>query len=357
MISHHILALTLLIGLLIGGCDNQDRTHSQLSVTVSAPIDGRSTSIGLSTTYATSIASRTPGFISGTTGSDFAAINAPTIINLVPAGRDATITRVIDGDTFHVVFPDGSTDIVRLLGVDTPETYNPNKPGEYGNITDIKCLDLWATEATQFAKAKLLGRDVTLITDQLAGDRGGFGRLLAYVWVGDKDFGEELLLQGLARVYTEGQSIKEDGYVSLESRAVVAGAGLWNCGASKIVEIPSVEGRSLGVIIECIAYDGQVPRIESDEYVQLANLGTDSVNLYNWQLSDKSDGFPVFTFTNYELGAGVRIRVYTNEYHVNWGGFSYGLPNAIWNNSHPDVAILIDDNGQLISETTYPPGC
>ena len=150
---------------------------------------------------------------------------------------------------------------------------------------------------------------------------------------------------------------KEYGYLSMESRAVVTGAGLWNCGDSKTGDIPSVEDKSQGVIIECISYDGHVPRIESDEYVQLANLGTVSVNLYNWQLSDKSDGLPVFTFTNYEMEVGIRIRVYTNEYHVDWGGFSFGSSTAIWNNSHPDVAILSDDNGKSISETTYPPSC
>ena len=30
------------------------------------------------------------------------------------------ITRIVDGDTFDIVFQDGSTDRVRLLGFDTP---------------------------------------------------------------------------------------------------------------------------------------------------------------------------------------------------------------------------------------------
>lgn len=37
------------------------------------------------------------------------------------------ITRVIDGDTMDVLFNDGRTDRVRLLGVDTPETNAANK--------------------------------------------------------------------------------------------------------------------------------------------------------------------------------------------------------------------------------------
>lgn len=37
-----------------------------------------------------------------------------------------------------------------------------------------------------------------------------FGRLLAFVEVEDRDFSEELVSRGLARVYTEGQSSRED---------------------------------------------------------------------------------------------------------------------------------------------------
>ena len=36
--------------------------------------------------------------------------------------------EVLDGDTVIVAFADGSTDTVRLLGVDPPETHHPRKP-------------------------------------------------------------------------------------------------------------------------------------------------------------------------------------------------------------------------------------
>ncbi len=53
----------------------------------------------------------------------------------------ARVIRVVDGDTVSVSFLDGSTDTVRLLGVDTPEMFTANKANEYGNITDTVCLD------------------------------------------------------------------------------------------------------------------------------------------------------------------------------------------------------------------------
>ena len=112
------------------------------------------------------------------------------------------------------------------------------------------------------------------------------------------------------------------------------------------------------VVIECIFFDGLVPRSEADEYVQLVNKGTGAADLKGWRLVDKSDGRPEFTFPeSYMLRQGERIRVYTNQIHAQWGGFSFGSGRSIWNNKEPDEAGLFDSSGKLISHKTYPPGC
>ena len=112
-----------------------------------------------------------------------------------------------------------------------------------------------------------------------------------------------------------------------------------------------------GVIIECIFYDGLVPSTEADEYVQIANTGDTPVDLEGWRLTDLSDGSPSFTFPTYILEPGERVRVYTNETHPEWGGFSFGRGGAIWNNSDPDVAGLLNALGEEVSRKSYPPGC
>ncbi len=91
-----------------------------------------------------------------------------------------------------------------------------------------------------------------------------------------------------------------------------------------------------------IFYDGLVPEVESDEYVAIQNLGSTSQNIFEWVLLDLSDGYPLFMFPYYVLEPGETIRVYTNEIHPEWGGFSFGYPEEIWDNSDPDVAALID---------------
>ena len=87
-----------------------------------------------------------------------------------PVGLIAKVIRVIDGATVEVVFQDGSTDRVRLLGVDTPETSSQNKAYEYGYITDTACLDDWGQLATEYATQQLEGRTVTLVPDPASGE-------------------------------------------------------------------------------------------------------------------------------------------------------------------------------------------
>ena len=141
------------------------------------------------------------------------------------------ITRVIDGDTFHVLLSDGSTDKLRLLGVDTPETATTNKQNEYRGITDVNCLNYWGMEATEFVTNMIEGRSVRVRLDALAGKRGFYGRLLAYILVGERDLGSLLLESGYARVYREGESFLEQEYLQLEEAAHEAKKGLWGCSA------------------------------------------------------------------------------------------------------------------------------
>lgn len=115
---------------------------------------------------------------------------------------------------------------------------------------------------------------------------------------------------------------------------------------------PTPSGVS-NVQITRIFYDGLVPRVESDEYVEITNLGTETVNLAGWVLKDVSEGYPSFTFPSYILQPGKSVRVYTNEVHPEYGGFSFGYGKAIWNNTEPDTAALYNAQGQEVSRKSY----
>ncbi len=107
------------------------------------------------------------------------------------------------------------------------------------------------------------------------------------------------------------------------------------------------------VQITHIFYDGLVPRAESDEYVEITNLGDQSQDLAGWELMDISEGYPSFTFPSYILAPGESIRVYTNESHPEWGGFTFEYGRAVWNNSEPDVAVLYDNQSKEVSRKSY----
>ena len=111
------------------------------------------------------------------------------------------------------------------------------------------------------------------------------------------------------------------------------------------------------VQILCIFYDGEVPQTERDEYVEIGNLGSGPQDLAGWRLVDTADGSPSYEFGSYILESGAPIRVYTDEIHPEWGGFSFGRGTATWANDTPDTAGLFDESGLLISQMSYPPGC
>jgi len=103
-----------------------------------------------------------------------------------------------------------------------------------------------------------------------------------------------------------------------------------------------------------IFYDGVVPRAESDEYVEVTNRGQESQDLLGWKLVDISDGNPAFLFQDsYVLAPGAAIRVYTNQIHPEWGGFSFGYGKAIWNNKDSDTAALYNAQGLEVSCKSY----
>lgn len=49
------------------------------------------------------------------------------------------------------------------------------------------------------------------------------------------------------------------------------------------------------------------------------------------------------------------VRIYTNEVHMETGGYNYGSGKAIWSNNG-GLAVMKDAKGKKISEYKYKPG-
>jgi len=94
------------------------------------------------------------------------------------------INEIIDGDTYKT----SSGETIRVLGVDCPEIDGEKKKGKY-----------FAFKAKEFAENKILDKKVKLEFDSEKKDK--YGRLLAYIYLGDKGmFNLHLLQEGYANL-------------------------------------------------------------------------------------------------------------------------------------------------------------
>lgn len=148
-------------------------------------------------------------------------------------GVQAKVIRVIDGDTIEVEL-NGKTEKVRLIGVDTPETVHPTIGEEkYGK------------EASNFTKSQLEGKQVTLEFD--VQERDQYGRLLAYVWLGDQLFNEILVREGYAQVSTFPPNVKYvDRFTKAQEEAREAGRGLWGAEEQTPQQSTATTGKFVG---------------------------------------------------------------------------------------------------------------
>lgn len=106
-----------------------------------------------------------------------------------------------------------------------------------------------------------------------------------------------------------------------------------------------------GVVISDIFYNGNINPAEPDEYVEITNKGSQPANLEGWQLRDVYGG-QAFTWHDFTLNPGQKIRVYTNQVHPDSGGFSFGSNQALWSNKG-DAAELLDASGTVVSTFGY----
>ncbi len=131
-----------------------------------------------------------------------------------PGGLGGTVVRVVDGDTIHVRIGD-RVEKVRYIGVNTPEVHHPTKGEEPGGHA-----------ASEINRHLVIGKHVRLELDVQERDR--YGRLLAYVWVGETMVNAELVRLGYAQVMTIPPNVRYQAmFVKLQREAREAGRGLW----------------------------------------------------------------------------------------------------------------------------------
>lgn len=150
------------------------------------------------------------------------------ILHVLPAFANAENVRflnIIDGDSLLVEY-EGYSQEVRLIGIDAPEWGQ-----EYG------------TQAKAHAMSFCYGYSLRLEFDKGRKDR--YGRLLAYVYCGEKMLNEEMLKAGLALAVKVKPNVKHyTRFKQLEEKARKERRGFWLRGGLKMT--PSVWRKKYG---------------------------------------------------------------------------------------------------------------
>lgn len=163
-----------------------------------------------------------------------------------------TVINVVDGDTLDLDVPDGRERYtrVRLWGVDTPETKHPQLGVMY-----------FGPEAAEFTRELVLNKEVRAVLEPFENTRDKYDRLLAYVYVSEKQHGqspsyeeedagkmpavrseeaggtpavrgvrmlnEELVRRGYGYADDRFRHMFRDRFVKLQKEAQAEGRGLW----------------------------------------------------------------------------------------------------------------------------------
>jgi micrococcal nuclease len=131
-----------------------------------------------------------------------------------PRSAAAYVLRAVDGDTIEVLL-DGEHEDVRYIGIDTPETVKPDTP--------VQCF---GPQAHRFNAHLVTHRRLRLVFG--VERRDVYGRLLAYVYLGDRFVNAELARRGLARTLTIPPNDRfAKRFERLQIAAARAGRGLW----------------------------------------------------------------------------------------------------------------------------------
>lgn len=284
----------------------------------------------------------------GVQPTDYSPQSSDLSTESISGSVEVTVTDVTDGDTIDIRYDNGSTDTVRLLGVDTPEVHSENTPDEFEGIPTTSdgetCLGYEGEVSSAVAKSRLLGERVTLKFDSEADRRGYYGRLLAYVYIDGENFNYQLIENGHARVYDSTFS-QSDSFYSAESAAQSADVGTWACTS------PSSELGGISIEKFHPNPSGYDSSNLNDEFVVVQNRNSGTANLGGYTLSDAASNSFAFP-GSVSLDSGDTVTIHTGSgsdstHHV-YG--DYGSP--VWNNGG-DTAYLYDDGGGYVVSKSY----
>lgn len=232
------------------------------------------------------------------------------VVDFLEEAEFGIVERVIDGDT---IVAENDTH-VRLLGINTPER------GER-----------YYKEAKDFLEMVALNKTVRLVYGKEKYDR--YGRVLAYILIGNKNINAELVKNGFANTYI----YNTDKYTGELKRA-------WQECIAKNINLCE---KSQDKCAECIELKGL--DVKSQNVILYNNCSFDC-SLNSWTIKD--EGRKKFVFGDFTLMGNKEISIIVgNKTNTNevlyWKGENY-----VWTQTG-DALFLRDEEGRLVLWYNY----
>lgn len=171
----------------------------------------------------------------------------------------AKVIKIVDGDTIEVDIA-GNQFSVRYIGIDTPETSDPNSPVQF-----------YGPEANDRNSELVMGKDVILVKDVSETDR--FDRLLRYVFINEVFVNEVLVTEG----YAVAKEYPPDTACHIvlstaQDKAKSGNVGLW-------MATPTIVVRATEIPITSNCPDGCTTHIPGCDIK--GNINRDGVKIYH----------------------------------------------------------------------------
>jgi len=238
----------------------------------------------------------------------------------VTADEIVRVKQVSDGDS--IILEDGRR--VRYLGINAPEFQEP-----------------FYLKAKRFNESLVLGQELRLEFGQERADT--YGRVLAYVYVGDVMVNARLVQEGLAHAFFIGPDRRYNAMLlRLQAEAKQRKVGIW-----------SARGRVRDLKITSI-HPGD-PDNPDTPYVRIANLSDELIHLAGYVL--RNEGGKRFVFPDVAIEPGYTVVVASKDERddidrrgqvvVHWP-----MQDKVWDQKE-DTAYLMDPSGVIVDTFHY----
>lgn len=240
----------------------------------------------------------------------------------VTADELVRVKLVSDGDS--IILEDGRR--VRYLGINAPEFQEP-----------------FYLKAKRFNESLVLGQKVRLEFGQERGDT--YGRVLAYVYVGDVMVNARLVQEGLAHAFFIGPDRKHNAMLlRFQAEAKQRKVGIW-----------SARGRARDLKITSI-HPGNPDNSDLDtSYVRIANLSDELMHLTGYVLKNESGKRFVFPDVAIEPGYTVIVAGKDGTNGIDRRGqvvVHWPIQDTVWDQKE-DTAYLMDPAGVIVDTFHY----